>query len=556
MKYKSTNITRKLVQMSVAIALSSPLSVINAKSIDFGNRDIDARWTNTLKYSAAWRLDDVDETVSARGANPNLDGGDHNFGKGLINNRVDVLTEFDFRYKRKIGFRISAAGWYDSVYNDGTDSNLNLPTDPPNILGVSNSEFSDQTRDLHGRDVEILDAFVFGSTKIAGGNLSARIGQFAQLYGESLFFGTNGVANAQASPDIIKALSVPSSQVKEILRPVQQIDLKFRINSNVTVGGYYMFEWEPARLPGSGSYFSFADQVGAGGNVVFYPDIYTGTAAPLVMTRNKDIEPSDSGQFGLQLKYKYDDIEIGLYATRHHDKFPQFYFHAEPLVGSTPSTYSLVYAENIETYGLSVSTLFGETNVAAEFSYRNNTPLMANGNVVITPAGVGDGDDNALYPVGSSFHLNVSAITLMNASALWDGAALLGEVIYNRVDSVDQNADQLDPNATRDHSAFRVLFTPEYFQVFAGVDLQVPISLGYGISGRSSVLPVGAASPEGVGDISIGANFDFAKVWQAGISYTQYLGDGGPVLTATGSLAYDQLHKDRDFISFNVKRTF
>lgn len=551
MKHKSAKRSTKMVQLSVAVALLSPLTVINAVPIDFGSRNIDARWTNTLKYSAAWRLDDVDETVSGRNFNPNLDGGDNNFGSGLISNRADILTEFDFRYKRKVGFRISAAGWYDTVYNDDTDSNLNIP----NILGIPNNKFSEQTRDLHGRDVEIMDAFVFGSTKVAGINISAKIGQFAQLYGESLFFGANGVANAQASPDIIKSLSVPGSLVKEILRPVQQVDINFRVNSNVTVGGYYMFEWEPARLPGSGSYFSFADQVGDGGNVVFFPDIFTGTTAPLVMARNKDIEPSDSGQFGLQLKYKYDDTEIGLYATNHHDKFPQFYFRPQPIADG-PGSYSLVFAEDIETYGLSISTLMGETNVAAEFSYRKNTPFMAVGNVVFDTNGTGDGDSNALYPVGSSFHLNVSAITLFNASALWDGATFLGEAIFNRRSSIDRNADQLDPNATRDHSAFRLLFTPEYFQVFAGVDLQVPISIGYGLSGRSSVLPAGAAPPNGTGDISISANLDFAKIWQAGISYTQYIGDAGGVLNPAGELSYDQFHKDRDFISFNVKRTF
>lgn len=552
MKHKCKNITRTLLQVSISAALSSPFIIANAAKIDFGSRDIDARWSNTLKYSAAFRLHDVDETVSGTNFNPNLDGGDHNFDKGLISNRVDILTEFDFRYKRKIGFRISATGWYDTIYNDDTDSDLTIP----NALGVANNQFPDATRDLHGRDAEIMDAFVFGSTKIGSMGVSAKIGQFAQLYGESLFFGANGVANAQASPDIIKALSVPGSLVKEILRPVQQIDMKVRINSQLTVGGYYMFEWEPARLPGTGSYFSFADHPGAGGNVVFFPDIYGGSPAPIVMTRNADIEPSDSGQFGLQLKYKYDDTEIGLYVTNHHDKFPQFYFHANEIGGSTPSTYSLVYAEDIETYGLSVSTLVGETNVAAEFSYRDNTPLMAVGNVNIDPNRLGDGGDNALYPVGSSFHLNISAIRLFNASPLWDGATFLGEAIYNRVDSIDKNADQLDPNATRDHSAFRVLFTPEYFQVFAGVDLQVPISLGYGLSGRSSVLPAGAAPPKGTGDISVAANLDFAKVWQAGISYTQYIGDAGGVLNPVGQLSYDQFHKDRDFISFNVKRTF
>ena len=118
MKYKTIRISKKLVQLSVTAAILSPYTVLNATTIDFGNRNISAVWNNTLKYSAGWRLNDVDETVSGRNINPNLDGGDHNFNKGLINNRVDILTEFDFRYKRKMGFRISAAGWYDKVYND------------------------------------------------------------------------------------------------------------------------------------------------------------------------------------------------------------------------------------------------------------------------------------------------------------------------------------------------------------------------------------------------------------------------------------------------------
>lgn len=539
MKLQPKQIPSQLAKLSIAVAIASHFTAAQAMEIDFGSRDIDARWSNTLKYSGAFRVKDLDEDVSATNYNPNLDAGDHNFDTGLISNRVDVLSEFDFRYKRKMGFRVSAAGWYDDVYHGSTDSDLAIP----NTTGVSNSEFNDETKDLHGGDLELLDAFVYGRTKIGGRNLNVKLGQFTQIYGESLFFGANGVANAQATPDIVKLLSVPGSQIKEILRPVEQIALDYSISPDMSVGAYYQLEWEPAQIPGVGSYFSFADHVGAGGNLLLLP-------GPLALNRAADITPSDSGQFGVQLRFNSGDTEYGLYASRHHDRFAQFYFR--PALGD----YALVFAEDIETYGASMSTLIGETNVAAEISHRRNTPLNAAGNVVIDNTGLGDGNDNALYPVGNTWHVNLSAISVFPGNELWDGAALVGEFAYNYLDSIDKNADQLDPNATRDASAIRVQFIPEYFQVTSGVDLKVPISVGYGIHGRSSVIGPGGMPPEHGGDISIGVTADIAKKWQAGVSYTHYFGDASGVLDENANLSYKQFHKDRDFISFNIQRTF
>lgn len=536
----NTHRTFTLSRLSIAVALASctALQSAHAMKIDFDNRDIDARWSNTLKYNAAWRLKDVDPTIAGGSYNPNLDGGDTNFDKGLISNRVDILSEFDLRYKRKMGFRVSAAGWYDDVYQGGTDSNLAIP----NASGTPNNEFPDATKDLHGGDIELLDAFVYGRTKVADRNLSVKLGQFAQIYGESLFFGGNGIANAQATPDIVKALSVPGSQIKEILRPTEQIALNYQINPDLSFGAYYQLEWEAARIPGTGSYFAFADFPGAGGNVLHTPGGSLNRAA--------DITPSDSGQFGLQLKIRQDDTEYGLYATRHHDRFAQFYV----LPGT--GEYALVFAEDIETYGASISTLIGETNVAAELSHRRNTPLMATGNVVVDGTGGGNGSSNPLYPVGKTWHLNMSAISVFGASPLWDGASIVGEIAYNYLGSVDKNEAQLDRNATRSASAIRVQFQPEYFQVMSGVDLQVPITLGYGLHGRSSVLGPGAMPPEKGGDLSLGVKADVNKTWQAALNYTHYFGDSNGVVNDQSQLSYDQFHKDRDFISFTLQRSF
>ena len=75
-------------------------------------------------------------------------------------NRLDLLSEFDFIWQRKFGFRVSGAGWYDEAYSnlhngEATENTLSngLPT-----LGLS----SFTNRYAKGVSGE-LDGFVFGN---------------------------------------------------------------------------------------------------------------------------------------------------------------------------------------------------------------------------------------------------------------------------------------------------------------------------------------------------------------------------------------------------------
>lgn len=532
---------RKQIGVAAAAALLSLLmtSRVSAFELSGENPDVKMSWDNTLKYSAAWRVKSLNSRVEGSAFNPNLGEGDSNFGRGLISSRADLLSEFDFAYKKDLGFRVSGAAWYDQVYNRSNDNNAAATFNP---VSVSSNQFPDATRKLHGRKAEFLDAFVFGNFAPGDTRLSVRAGRFTQLYGESLFFGANGIAAAQVSPDIIKVLSVPSSQFKEILRPVGQVSAQMQLSPEVSIGAYYQYEWRKARLPGVGSYFSFSDFIDDGGERLLTP------FGPFA--RGRDLEARDSGQGGVQLKYKAGDTEYGFYAARFHDKFPQFYLR--PI----PHDYVPVYAQDIKTYGASVSTLVGETNVAAEISVRRNTPLNATGNIVVTFDPTADGRHNPAYPVGNSFHANLSAITVLPAAALWEGASFVGELAYNRRTSVTRNADQLDPNVTRDAWALRFTFQPEYFQVMPGLDLQLPVGMGWGISGISSVLAAGAFPPEHGGDLSIGIKGEYMKTWQGSITYTHFFGRPGGVVNPQAQLSGDQFHKDRNFVSLSIQRTF
>ena len=117
-----------------------------AMELDAGNPDVKARWDNTVKYSTAWRLKDPSDTlVNSPPASINLDDGDRNFGKGLISNRLDLLSEFDASYK-SFGVRVSGAAWYDDVYNKSTDNNSPFTS---NSFSVANDRFTEATRNLH-----------------------------------------------------------------------------------------------------------------------------------------------------------------------------------------------------------------------------------------------------------------------------------------------------------------------------------------------------------------------------------------------------------------------
>lgn len=525
----------------------------SAVAIDTGNPDVALSWDNTVKYSAAFRVRNANPSVADNSLGPqaNTNDGDLNFGKGLISNRLDLLSELELRYKKDFGFRLSGAAWYDDVYNRGNDNPGALGGALVNSRSVRYDEFTRGTEQLHGRKAELMDAFGYINFAPGEMNVNVKGGRFTQLYGESLFFGNNGIAGAQTPLDLIKALSVPNSQFKEIARPVGQLSTQVQLSPTVSIGAYYQLEWRKTRLPAAGSYFSFADFVDVGGE-----SLILGPGA--VLYRSQDIEPRNSGQGGFQVKFKSGDAEYGFYAAQFHDKLPQFY--ARPGVNvraGSVGDYVMVFGENIRTVGASVSTLVGETNVAAELSFRDNMPLVASGNAVITNAD-SNGKGRAAYPVGKTMHLNVSAISVFGASALWEGASFLGELAYNRRLSISDNADQLDPLATKDASALQFIFQPEYFQVVPGVDLQVPIGMSYGISGRSSVN--GALFPsEHGGNVSIGVKADYQKTWQAGLNYTHYIGSAGSVVrygTAVPELSYQNFHGDRDFVSLSVQRSF
>ncbi|TFY91170.1 DUF1302 domain-containing protein [Pseudomonas kairouanensis] len=536
------------------LAITAGLPDAHAFEFDTGNPDFRARWDNTLKYSAAWRTTGQSDKLINGQTALNLDDGDRNFDKGLISNRLDLLSEMDISYKN-VGARLSGAAWYDDVYNSGTDNN-----DPTraNSYSVSYDEFTDDTRTLHGRKGELLDAFLFGKTDIGDMPASGRVGQYAMQWGESLFYGMNGIAGGMAPIDAVKALSVPNTQFKELIRPVQQISGQLQLTQDVSIGAYYQFEWEANRLPAAGSYFSTIDTFGDGNERLFIGSPLFPGAQPLALYHGNDKDAKNSGQGGVQLRWRTESVDWGFYAIRFHDKTPQL--NVRPDFANLNSQsgkageYYWVYPEGIESLGASFSTTVGNYNIAGEVSARWNQPLASTNQHALAPDESINNDDSPLYATGKTLHANLSWLSSLEPNFLIPEASFLGEIAWNRVMSVSKNRDAIDPNADRDATSLRLVYEPMYRQFLPGLDLSVPIGASY-TNGASEALGSGFGADHG-GDLNIGLKGNYLNTWNLGLTYTHYYGPENTFLDAKNNYTFEQSLKDRDFLAFTVGRTF
>jgi hypothetical protein len=508
------------------------------------------------------RLKDQDDTLTQNvpatpggGKGPaalNADDGDRNFKKGrLISNRLDVLSEMDLVIHDNYGLRISGAAWYDDVYNQKNDNDSPATN---NSLSVPSDHFTHDTRDLHGRQAEILDAFVFGGADVGEARVSGRLGQHTVLWGESLFFGSNAIAGTQSPVDAVKASSVPGSTTKEIIRPVGQFSGQIQFSPALTLMGYYQYDWEATRLPAAGSYFSVNDFIADGGERIRFAPGVPGIG----LSRGADIKAKDSGQFGLGLRTQLGDWELGAYAIRYHAKTPVLYSHAgrTPVTGAGFGTYQWVYPEDIKAFGISATTTVDTINYAGEISVRRDTPLTS------LPVEVGaqeaDNNNHAFYAIGNSAHANVSMIWTMPRNFMSDEPSFSMEVAYNQLTSCTSNCSAMDPDLDRRAAAVRALYAIPQRNVMDGLDLTPSFTVGYN-NGKS---PVAIMGPDDGGDMTFTLAGNYLTVWDFTMAYTHYYGGANTATYASsdpsvnGTYTFAQTLKDRDFVSVSLRRTF
>ncbi|SFV09258.1 DUF1302 domain-containing protein [Pseudoduganella namucuonensis] len=547
----------KVLRPTAIAAALLAAGAVHAAELELADPDWSLRFDNTLKASTLYRLHDADPALVdsvrllapgvAASAFPqalNFNAGNDNFrNRGLVSRRVDLLSEFDAVYRKRYGLRVSAAAWYDHAYEGATDA-----ADRANGQTPYNA-FPESTRQLAGRKAELLDAFVFGGWDLGdGAKLNARLGRHALVYGESLFFGDNGIARAQGPIDIMKLQSSPNAQFKEIIRPVQQVSGQLQLNPDVMLGAYYQFRWEADRMAPAGSYFNTANNIWGGSTL---PEFI----ATNVLLPGAERQPSDHGQFGAQLKWRLDETDLGFYAARYHDKSGVFYSRLN-VTGPAPGSWYYVFPDAVTTAGFSATRSLDNTNLALEVSFRDDMPLV-NANIVYPNV-----QAEPRYARGRTAHVNLSWLTTLGPSFLSREATLIGELAWNRVLSADDPAHTVDELRTRDASALQLIFSPAYRQPLPGLDLSVPLGLRYALHGNSAITGQSWGARH-TGSATLGVDGTYQGVWQFSLNYNKYLGKAEPFvnykpLLTGGHAVYSSGNPlaDRDHLSLSVRRTF
>ncbi|WP_159916348.1 DUF1302 family protein [Pantoea sp. 18069] len=530
-------VKRNNVGYAIAVLASTVLAGTGANAMDLNpDGDWQVRWDNTVKYSGGYRLKNPDGAlISPAASKRNNDDGDRNIQRGLMSNRLDWFTEFDVQ-KDGFGMRMSAAAWYDAVYNRRNDNDSAATA---NITSGAHNQFTSGTRTAAGKNIELLDLFAFGQVDLGEQRLSLRAGQFSQTWGTSLFFGNNGIAKGMAPIDIYK-LNIPGATAKETTMPVPQVSGTLQLTESTSLEAYVQAKFKPTRLPPAGSYFSSADFLGPGREVF---DL--GTPGPGRLNYAGDIKGSGSPNFGVALNTHSDllDTDFGFYALRYQDTSPQVFTQVPD------RRYWIAYPQNIRVLGTSFGTQVGEANVSGEVSVRFGQPLAARQGSLSMAAGatnVNLGGGGA-YPTGKTAHINLSTVNVFGPSALWGGASLAGEFAANHVMSIDRNESILDAARNKTSAGIRVVFTPTYYQVMPGLDLSPSINLGWSFKGNSMIdtaFPF-AGSPNRGGDLVLGLSGVYLSKWTANLSYVRYLGK-----------VDTQAMLDRDYIRLSLQTSF
>ena len=553
-----------------------------AFKIDTGNPDVNLNWDTTARYSAGWRMEPVNKEFAYHYG---YDETETRFEKhDLVTNRWDVLTELDYIYKYAYGFRVSAALWSENAYGDrshtGDEINQTFgPAAPISNYG-SSAEYSSYTeRYITGSSGEILDAFVFGSTHLGDTTLSAKLGQHTNFWGESIFTASDGVAYGQAPLDAIKGVSNPGSSAKELFLPTNQLSATFEMTPELSMQGYYSFDWEPVRPASGGTFFGSSD--GAGDQMGSDPECaaVAPTLANCAVRHLDAITPDKRGDFGVALRWSpqwMNSGTAGLYYRKFDEKVGWAALQVESLIPAQVLGNRLVYARDTELLGLSYTNTIATFSVGMEASVRKNTALNNVAGYFIGSQGLSSPLDflttpgkmlaltdtpdysQAEGPRGDTFHAVINGVKLLNQTLFWESGDVTFELAYQRLLDVTEHEDifysvdyackdgyvfgQITAGArdesvgcsTKDSLAGSFSFNPKWLEVAPSVDLTLPISLGYGIDGNSPAL---GGSFEGSYRWSIGLTTTYKTIYEMAVllsdqhtDYTTTTGDGSRAL--------------------------
>lgn len=359
----------------------------------------------------------------------NGDQGNLNYDKGdLVSGAFKITSDLNLNWKGW-GALVRGSYFYDAVNVDLKDQH------PDTTFQPAETKRPKAVKNDIGTDLTRLDTYIYGTVPFFGDRqMSVRLGDQVLNWGESTFLLPNSVNHI--APPSIPRLRAPAFDVKELFVPVGMLYLGTEIMPNLSIEGFYQYDWKPAVADPVGGFFSTSDIAGAGGTHAMLSfgkaaedptqsydprdngDDATGlfSSSSRTILRTADRVPDDGGQYGFKLAYFAEALnggtELAFYHSNTHSRFPIASFNAtngtcigpgattpaqaladcggavpgvgpigrlglmnEPLPVETATVF-LEYPEDIKLYGLSFNTTIGDWAWSGEVAYRPNQPLQ------------------------------------------------------------------------------------------------------------------------------------------------------------------------------------
>jgi hypothetical protein len=298
-----------------------------AQAIDFAAGGWNGSFDTTVSFGQTWRNEARDPRLIATanggsGRSPNIDDGDLNYRKGRVSSAYKMIAELSLDRGENFGVFVRGSLLYDDLVEDSE---------------TDRTPISESGKDLAGSYLRLLDAFVYGRWDVGGHLLDVRAGRQVVNWGESTFI--QGGINAAINHFDVSALRVPGSELREAYLPQEMLKVGFGFTDNLTVEALGIFDWNSTRPEPVGTYFSTNDFVPRGGEEVFlgfgaFSDQgtdFTPLGGPFIenfqaVPRGETITPSESGQYGVSLRWFLPDFaqgtEFGFYFANYHSKLP------------------------------------------------------------------------------------------------------------------------------------------------------------------------------------------------------------------------------------------
>jgi len=407
---KQSFLGKHTLSAALALALFGVVST-SAQAFIFSNGEWSGSLDTTVSYGASWRIKDYEASdVGKQANNPavvlmdklsqrdvigrwsaNNDDGTLNYRDSgdLISHAVKATMELDVTWRNFGGFaRVSA--FYDF---ENADKDV----------------LSDIAQERVGKDIRLLDAYIWGNHEPGDRFLSWRLGKQVVSWGESTFI--QGGINVINPVDVSK-LRVAGAELKEAFEGVNMLWGTIDLTPSLSLEALYMFEYREIIPDPAGTYFSTNDIATPGAayamlsfvvpQPVINPDLFhevcvngnfgaSDSPNPLpfvqigcggAMPRTDSIFPKDSGQFGFALRWFLENLggtELGFYFLNYHSRLPVISGFAAsavppPVIGA--AAYWTEYPEDIQLYGVSFNSNIGTWALAGEVSYRPNAPLQ------------------------------------------------------------------------------------------------------------------------------------------------------------------------------------